>query len=197
MALNARHFGVFLFPLMLLWSGSARGDLVVSGEGTLFTGAGSYTLSVFATATGGAEEIGGYNITLDFSDPGLTFQSLVYNGAFESTLPVLAGSDPALLQATDTNFVGLNIPNGGTESLVEVTFNATGTGEIPISVQQMNTVFFAPITTSVSPTAGALSVTAIPEPSSCLLIFTALSIASLTRREKRPSTEGHTSKMDR
>lgn len=169
----------------LLTASSAKADLIVSGQSTVFAGPGSYTLDIFATAVGASEEVGGYNITLDFSDPDLTFSNVIYNTAFESTLPAAGGSDPVLLQATDTNFVGLSIPAASTSSLASITFNAVNSGSIGISVVQMNDTFFGPIATTVS---SALSVQPVPEPSAALASFALAGVGVAFRRRRRVVT---------
>ncbi len=155
----------------LLTSFPAHAAIVISGESINFSGAGVYTLNVFATAQGKAEIIGGFNLSLDFSSPNLNFSSVAYNSAFETIFPVSANANPAELSATDTNFMPLSIGENQTFSLAAITFDVIGPGSASISVGELNDGLFEPIPFSVNPSQSSLTVaTAVPEPGSVGLL---------------------------
>ncbi|WP_158222844.1 PEP-CTERM sorting domain-containing protein [Rhodopirellula sp. MGV] len=167
----------------------AHADLVFSGESTLFSGPGEYSLGIFATATGTSEEIGSYNMTLNFSDPTFDFQGVTFDAPeLEVTFsPPFTGETNVQVGATDGDMVaggGLNIGLGETVRLVTVFFNATGPADASLTVDAVFDAEFGTLPFSVSPSAASLSVTAIPEPSSCVLM---LGLAGLvvSRRRKR------------
>ncbi|KAA1260810.1 hypothetical protein LF1_33520 [Rubripirellula obstinata] len=163
---------------------AAKADLVISGESFIFAGEGSYTADIFVTAAGEAEDIGGFNLSLDFSDPFLTFESVSYNPVFESLVPVPAGSDPALLGGTDTNFNFISLQVGETSTIASVTFNATGPGFASITPVLFSDSFFGSVATSVNPSASRIGVSAIPEPSSLAALSLAIATGLIRRRRR-------------
>ncbi|WP_404307059.1 PEP-CTERM sorting domain-containing protein [Neorhodopirellula lusitana] len=172
--------------LLSATSFTADAALVISGEVQEFAGAGTYTLDIFGTAVGQAETIGGWNISLDFSDPNLTFQSVAYASDYETVLPVASGSDPALLQATDTNFVGQDFALGDTNTLASITFNAADLGAAPISPVLFTDAFFGGVDFSLDPGAPGLALTpaAVPEPSSFAVLAVLGMVGGAIRRRK-------------
>ena len=165
----------------------AQGAIVFSTQSRDFDVARAYTFDIIAAALGEQEIILGFNASLDFSDPALSFESVSYNPAFEQPGPPIApGASPALLQASDTNFSGVVIGDGESAVVATVTVNGNGPGAAPLAVTVVVDETFGPATDfSVDPQAGALRlVTAIPEPSGFLLC-TVIGSAVMLRRRRR------------
>jgi hypothetical protein len=183
--MNFLQRAVIAFALITATNLPANADLVISGESLIFDASGEYTVNLFATAEGQAEQVGGFGISLDFSSPNLTVERVAYNAAFETFLPVLAGDNPAQLSGTDTGFQPLSIGLNETVSLATVTFTATAPASAPISVLEITDGFFQNIAFRLDPQASALSVVAIPEPTSMALLASLGVIAGVTRRRRR------------
>lgn len=164
----------------------AKADLVISANPILFNGAGSYTVDILATARESSFVIGGFNISIDFSAPELTLENVAYNSEFGSVLPVSPGASTAFLQGTDLDSITdpFRIDQDQSRSLATVTFNATGPAQAPIAVSEISDSFFQPVTAVSSPEMGAVSVTAIPEPSSIALLAGLGGFAMLRRRRR-------------
>ena len=161
--------------------------LEISGQVAPFSSPGAYTLDIFATAIDSPQVVGGFNITLDFSDPNLTFASVAYSFGTPGP-PVSPGADPAQLQTTDLSLVGLPVGVGQNVPLASITFNASAPGNVPISIGEVNDQFVGPIDASVNPLAPALSLTPtnVPEPSSLAALASLGLLSGALRRRRKP-----------
>ncbi len=128
-----KRVGLFLAALIVAVSSTqARASLLLTGEVETFTGPGTYSLDVLATAVGQDETIGGSNIALDFSSVGLVgTPSYVANPAFNLPAPVVPITATVFgLGGTSTAAPDLTIAAGTTAILGTVTFDATSLGEL-------------------------------------------------------------------
>lgn len=158
--------------------------VVLFGEAVEFTGPGSYSAKIFAQASGQAEEIGGYNIQVDTSNPNITFNSVVYNPVFETVLPASDGSSPVQLQGSDANFSGLALTDGEIGTLATLTFTVDAAGEAPLFGGEVSDLFFGTIAAS---TAGPISFQTVPEPTS--LAFCAIGVVGFVAQRRQRSCQ--------
>ncbi len=160
---------LFAVAMITVLSQPINAAVVLFGEQVEFTGPGSYSAQIFIQASGQAEEIGGFNIQVDASNPNITFNSVVYNSAFESIFPQANGANPVQLQGTDLNFAGLALNEGGVGTLATLTFTVTAPGVAPLFGAEISDTFFGEIPAQIAQVGGAISFqssVAVPEPSS-------------------------------
>ena len=177
----AYYFSALIFAACLAMQPAAAAVLVF-GENVEISGPGEYSARLFATAVGQAEEIGGYNISVDASSASLTFKSVAYGAELESTLPGTEGDNPVLLQATDTNVSGVVLEENDSAVLAVLTFIVDGPGEAALTVQggTVSGVFFDQIPAS----AGApISFQVVPEPTAAG--FCCLGLVGYLSRRRR------------
>ena len=175
---------LFAVAVVTVLSQPINAAVVLFGEEVEFTGPGTYSAQIFIQASGQPEEIGGFNIQVNASDPNITFNSVVYNSAFESIFPQANGADPVQLQGTDLNFSGLALNDGEVGTLATLTFTVNAPGVAPLFGAEISDPFFGEIPAQVG---GAISFQStsvvIPEPSS--LAFGIVGAVGFVARRRR------------
>ena len=169
-------YGLAAMLLAASMSTQSQAALIYSGSELEFTGPGTYTVDIFATAVGQQEEIGGYNFQMDFAGVGVqgtpTLIGIPTLNTFPTVFPLGGTSFGFSAFASPLPANAFVVADGATEAIAQIQFEATTPGVI--AWDEQGTLAFdennAPIALTFSSTTPALTVTAIPEPSSLLAL---------------------------
>ena len=184
--------GVFL-AIVMSTSSNAAITFSLGSPPPDFTGAGTYTIDVTATATGQDEQIGGYNLQIDFAGIGITGTPTLIGVApldtFPTVFPLATPTEfgfSAFAQPLPAN--AFAIANGDTATIAQIQLIAQNPGTAIFD--PLGTLAFDENNSPISLNAPSFSpqvalAVAIPEPSFGVFMAVGVIFVGVYRRRRK------------